>query len=75
MTTEQIVNNVVYDYKSGKPIKVPKNQILWESTRDKNGNLKSFVTSDEGRTKYYLYVIDANGKAIKTETARSPKEL
>lgn len=56
-------------------IKYPKSQILWESTRDKNGNLKSFVTSDESRTKYFLYVIDENGNAVKTATARSPKEF
>lgn len=56
-------------------IKYPKSQILWESTRDKNGNLKSFVTSDESRTKYFLYVIDEKGNAVKTATARSPKEF
>lgn len=50
---------------------VPKNHILWVSNYDKDKKLKSFITSDQARTKYYLYVVN-DGAVNKVATSKTP---
>ena len=58
-----------------KPIDVgkliPKNHILWVSNYDKDKNLKSFITSDQARTKYFLYEVK-DGTANRIATSKVP---
>lgn len=53
-------------------IKIPKNQILWVTLNDENGNAKQIITSDELRRKYYLYDVASDGSLTKIETNDQP---
>lgn len=53
-------------------IKVPKNQKLWVTNNDENGNPKQIITSDQIQSKYFLYNIENDGSLIKIETAFQP---
>lgn len=52
-------------------LKIPKGQIHWE-TYIKNGQPHFIVTSNEMRTKYYLYKVEGNNTLKKIETSTTP---
>ena len=51
--------------------KVPKGQTLWVSNYDVKGDLISYITSDEARTKYTLYKM-VDGTPEKVAAAKTP---
>lgn len=53
-------------------MKLPKNQILWESIYDVNGQLSQIVTSDKDQEKWFLYDVSSDGGLEKIETGKNP---
>ena len=53
-------------------IKVPKNQIHWESIYNINRELCQIVTSDMKQEKWFLYNVSKDGSLEKIETAKMP---
>lgn len=52
-------------------LKLPKGQILWEIYL-KNGEIKYIVTSNELRSRYYLYRVNPDSSMSKIETNNIP---
>ena len=55
-------------------MKPPKGQILWATYKDTKGKDKWAITSDEVRTKYYLYNLEGE-KPQKAKIGKSPKDF
>ncbi len=55
-----------------KEIKIPKDQIKWESILDRNKNVVQIITSDITKTKWTLFDV-VDGKLVKVETGSSPR--
>lgn len=53
-------------------IKKPKNQICWVTQIGIKNVPTHIITSDEARTKYFLYKIDEDGNLEKIKTAKEP---
>ncbi len=51
--------------------KIGRNEIIWLSGRDNNGNTRYTITSNTDRTQYYIYDKDYN----KLGKAKTPTEL
>ena len=57
-----------------KAVRIPKNQVLWETYRDENCAVRYAVTSDALRQKYTLFKVDGE-KTEKVAQADSPVKL
>ena len=53
-------------------IKIPKNQILWVTYCDEEHNPQYIVTSDQQRTKYFLYKVTKDFTLEKLKTSVKP---
>lgn len=53
-------------------IEVPKNQILWVMICEEGGKPRQAITSDQMRSKYYLYDIGEDDSLTKIETSSTP---
>lgn len=53
-------------------IKIPKNQIRWVTICEEGGKPRQIITSDQARSKYYLYDINEDESLTKIETATTP---
>lgn len=53
-------------------IKIPKNQIHWESLYNSNKQLCQIVTSDKDQDKWFLYNVLSDGDLEKIEVGKSP---
>lgn len=53
-------------------IKIPKNQIHWESIYDENKELCQIITSDQKQEKWFLYNVLSDGGLEKIETNKIP---
>ena len=53
-------------------IKIPKNQILWMTIYKEGGIPRQVITSDQMRSKYFLYDINDDESLTKIETAATP---
>ena len=55
-------------------IKIPKNEILWVTYYDNEGNPSYVMTSKELRDKYFLYAVLDDGEVKKVSTGKTPVE-
>ena len=53
-------------------IKIPKNRICWLQYNDENHNPQYIVTSDQQRTKYFLYKVTKDFTLVKVKTSVKP---
>lgn len=53
-------------------VKVPKNQILWESLYNEDKQLCQIITSDQKQEKWFLYNVSSDGELEKIETNKIP---
>ena len=53
-------------------IKAPKNQILQTTICEEGGKPRQVITSDQMRSKYFLYNINEDESLTKIETAATP---
>lgn len=53
-------------------IVIPKNQILWVTNYESGDKPKQIITSDQIRSKYFLYDINEDDSLTKIETATIP---
>ena len=53
-------------------IKIPKNQIRWESLYDVDNQLCQVITSDKDQDKWFLYNVLSDGSIEKIEVGKTP---
>ena len=53
-------------------VKIPKNQIHWESLYGANGQLCQIVASDKDQEKWFLYNVLNDGSLEKIEVGKNP---
>lgn len=56
-------------------MKTPKNEILWETYKDRAGTVQFMITSKKDRSVFFLYQRGSDGNPVKLGKSGSPTEL
>lgn len=56
-------------------MKTPKNEILWETYKDRAGMAQFIITSKKDRSVFFLYQRGSDGNPVKLGKSESPTKL